>query len=493
MADLTTDTAKSVRQGHCSDRHYVARARRSLLQLLHDVQFAPDEREFFADDIEALQRAIAKLERGRLTVAIFGMVGRGKSAMANALLRRDDFAMAPIHGTTRSPQRSAWETYTPSAALESATPTIRQVEIVDTPGLNDVDGSARDRLARQTARQADLILFVLAGDITAAEHQALSELRLVNKPILLAFNKIDLYPDRDRQAIYASLTSPKLRQLIAPEDIALTAARPKPEPIEVHWPDGRVEETWEQPEPHIDDLEAKLQSIVARDGLSLIALNALLFADDWRDRVVKKKVRLRDLRVQTAIWQYAGWKAIAVAFNPIPVLDILGAMAADLGLVTAVSRQYGLGLTRSGSGRVLAQLLMGWGSYVAIELWSMLGSGFSIAPLGAALVGGGFDAGSDLASYGGAALLQASAAGLTAYLMGRVTREALQQSDGRDADSPKQVLTSLLASLRPSSALYRLREDIRIARGTATSTQQRSMFSSKFGRRFWNRKSALQD
>lgn len=457
-------------------RHHVARARRSLQQLAHDVQFAPDEREYFADDVADLRAALHRLEQGCLTIAMFGTVGRGKSAVANALLDRDDFAMAPIHGTTRSPQRAR---RTPAATdSESAPDCIRRIEILDLPGLNDVDGAARDRLARQAARQADLIVFVLAGDMTAIEHQALVELRRVNKPLVLAFNKIDLYPDRDRQAIYASLTDPKLQEFINPDEIALVAARPKPAPIEVRWPDGRSETTWAHPEPDVADLEAKLQQTIARDGPALLALNALLFADDWRDRVVKKKMRLRDVRAQAAIWRYAGWKAIAVALNPIPGLDILGSVAVDLGMMTAVARQYGLGLPRSAA--LVKQGLAGWGGVALVELVTSVGWTPGAA-VGAIANGGAV-------SYGATACVQAAVAGLTAYLLGQATRTALQQGDRLNTDSPKQVLRSLLGSLKPHSALYRLQHDIGLAAGvaaqrrTARPPQRSSPGRAKAGR-----------
>jgi predicted GTPase len=108
-----------------------------------------------------------------------------------------------------------------------------QVELIDTPGLDEIQGESRAQMAREVASQADLILFVVAGDITRTEYQALCELRQNQKPIILVFNKIDLYPDQDREAIYRQLQqlgtgSPKDRRLqktLTEDEIVMVAGR----------------------------------------------------------------------------------------------------------------------------------------------------------------------------------------------------------------------------------------------------------------------------
>ncbi|MEO1134141.1 MAG: hypothetical protein AAFX40_15740, partial [Cyanobacteria bacterium J06639_1] len=70
--------------------------------------------------------------------------------------------------------------------------------------------------------------------------------------------------------------------------------------------------------------------------------------------------------------------------------------------------------------------------------------------------------GTSVTAYGMAALAQASAAGFTAYLVGRATRDYLQHGDRWDDESPAQMLRSVLADLTPQSALYPLKQDIDI-------------------------------
>ena len=43
----------------------------------------------------------------------------------------------------------------------------------------------RAQMAKDIARQSDLILFIVAGDITRTEYKALTELRKTQKPLIL--------------------------------------------------------------------------------------------------------------------------------------------------------------------------------------------------------------------------------------------------------------------------------------------------------------------
>jgi len=46
--------------------------------------------------------------------------------------------------------------------------------LIDTPGLDKVDGALRTALAQQVAKQTDLILFVIAAEVAKMEHGALA-------------------------------------------------------------------------------------------------------------------------------------------------------------------------------------------------------------------------------------------------------------------------------------------------------------------------------
>ena len=99
------------------------------------------------------------------------------------------------------------------------------VRLIDTPGLEEVGDEGRGHLATEAARRADLVLFVLAEDLTATARKALVGLREIGKPIVVALNKVDLLGPDERDAILAAVRS-GLAGLIPAEDIIPIAAAP---------------------------------------------------------------------------------------------------------------------------------------------------------------------------------------------------------------------------------------------------------------------------
>ena len=49
-----------------------------------------------------------------------------------------------------------------------------RIELIDTPGIDEIDGETREAWRGSWRSRADLILFVIAGDMTQVEYQALS-------------------------------------------------------------------------------------------------------------------------------------------------------------------------------------------------------------------------------------------------------------------------------------------------------------------------------
>ena len=120
---------------------------------------------------------------------MFGLVSRGKSALLNALIGEKIFETGPLNGVTQQPRIVTWS---PGGGLVSGDRSIVpessskiQIELIDTPGLDEIDGQARAEMAQTVARQADLILFVISGDMTRTEYKALCNLRQAQKPLIL--------------------------------------------------------------------------------------------------------------------------------------------------------------------------------------------------------------------------------------------------------------------------------------------------------------------
>ncbi|AFZ16199.1 GTP-binding protein [Allocoleopsis franciscana] len=407
-------------------------------------------------EIESLKSSLDKLDQGVIRIAAFGLVSRGKSAVVNALLGQKILQTGPLHGVTQWPRSVRWTPGTEGKV---------QVELIDTPGLDEIQGESRAQMAREVASQADLILFVVAGDITRTEYQALCELRQAQKPIILVFNKIDLYPDQDREAIYRQLQqlgtgSPKDRRLqktLTEDEIVMVAAEPAPLEVRVEWPDGRVTYEWETPQPQIDQLKQKIFKILNREGRSLLALNALFQARDAETNMAKKTLEFRKAEAEELIWRFTKYKSLAVALNPIGVLDVLGGAIADLALIRSLSRLYGLPMTSYEAGKLWKKIVVSSGGLLLGEMGSsmLLGLGKS-----ASAVTSVFDSASGVTAYTGSAIAQAGIAGYGTYTVGQAAQVYLEQGCSWGPIGPSTVIQDILNQVEPDTILYRLRQEL---------------------------------
>ncbi|MDX2255829.1 MAG: Era-like GTP-binding protein [Pseudanabaenaceae cyanobacterium bins.39] len=234
-------------------------------ELLHQYQL-----RFQADlteaELQTIQALANKLSQCTIAIAVFGKVSTGKTSLINALVGKRLGATGVLHGVTADIQSYRWQVPNGKVSLQ----------LIDTPGLDEVAGAERSLMALTAAKQADLILFVFAGDLTRLEQEAIAQLQKYHKPILLVFNKTDLYTDRDRQDIYASLQSPTIRQLISPQEIIMTVSDPQPERVRHLSADGQTyQDIWEKPQPQIQDLQQKIIDILNSEGKALLSINAL--------------------------------------------------------------------------------------------------------------------------------------------------------------------------------------------------------------------------
>ncbi|MBD2542586.1 DUF697 domain-containing protein [Planktothricoides raciborskii] len=416
--------------------------------------------------LDGLKASLEKLDQEILRIAAFGLVSRGKSALLNALLGQKLLTTGPIHGVTQWPRSLQWKI----DDIPIANPSLKKnneddqkiiIELIDTPGLDEVEGQARSQMARDVAQQADLILFVVAGDITRTEYDALCDLRQAGKPMILVFNKIDLYPDQDREAIYQQLLSlggsRGVNRLLSANDIVMVSAEPAPLQVRVEWPDGRVSYELETPGPQVEELKQKIFNIVQKEGRSLIALNALTQVRDAESKMAKIALAARTEQAENLIQKFSQYKALAVALNPIPIIDLLGGSAADLLLIRSLARLYGLPMTSYEAGNLLKQILFSSGGLLLSELLS--GVFLGLSKTGAA-IGGGMGDGAGITAYAGAAIAQATMAGFGTYKVGQAAQVYLEQGCTWGQMGPSTVIQEILSQLDHDSVCDRLREDL---------------------------------
>lgn len=440
-------------------------AQNSLQNLVNNLDLTVREQRGLETEIKDLQMMLNKLENQVVHIAVFGMVGRGKSSLLNALLGQTLFETGPIHGVTRSSQRASWWV-NPESLQGSEEEILRvslrgsgnsRIELIDTPGIDEVNGETREQLARQVAKQADLILFVVSGDITKVEYQALSDLRQASKPMLLVFNKIDQYPDADRIAIYEKIRDDRVRELLSPDEIVMAAASPlvaRP----LRRPDGTLGAEMVPGPAQVTELKLKILEILEREGKALVALNTMLYADDVNEHLIQRKMQIRDSSANQLIWKAVMAKALAIALNPITVVDVLSSVVIDLAMILSLSRLYGIPMTNQGAMNLLRKIAICMGGISASELLANLGLSSLKGLLGLSLPATG---GASLLPYLSVAMTQASVAGFASYGIGQVTKQYLANGASWGPNGPKTVVTQILASLDQSYIINRIKDELR--------------------------------
>ncbi|MFP4133522.1 MAG: GTP-binding protein [Halothece sp.] len=439
-------------------------AQDSLRSIVQNINLSPEEQSGLEAEINYLTAMLDKLDHSVVQIAAFGMVGRGKSSVLNALLGENVFQTGPLHGVTRTVGSANWELSEESLGnsdqdiLRVSLPSHQQsqIQLVDTPGIDEVDGETRELMAHQVAKQADLILFIVAGDITKVEYNALSRLREVGKPMLLVFNKIDQYPEADRAAIHQTICSDRVKELLSPEEVVMVAACPL-EKRGIRRKDGTMGIKTQQGTPQVLELKRKILEILDREGKSLVALNTMLYADEVNDQILQRKLEIRSEAAEQLIWKASLTKAVAVALNPVTVLDLFTGAVVDVAMILALSRLYGIPMTQTAAIALLQKIAISMGGISASDVLTSLGlsSLKGILGLSAPVTGG-----ASFVPYVSVAITQAGVAGVSSYAIGHVSNTYLANGASWGLDGPKSVVKNILDSLDEESILNRIKGEL---------------------------------
>ena len=410
-------------------------ARESLRELIEDARLPAGVRESLAHDYDAVQGMLDKIEHGHLHLSVFGRVSTGKSSLLNALIGREVFSVSPLHGETRFSSMEAWN------EVEAG-----GVFLIDTPGLDEAGGEDREALAREVASRSDLVIFVVDGDITDTELDALKAAIAEGRPIIVVLNKSDLYTLDEREALLRSVRE-KTDGIIDPDHIIIAAAQPRPQIVVEKDADGNEREQRREREPDISELKLKLWEILEAEGKTLAALNASLFASDLSDAVGRRILAARRNLGERLVRTYCIAKGVGVAFNPIPVADLFAAAFIDVGMVVHLSKVYDLPLSKKEAGKIIG-VIAGESAALMTTVWALnfVSSALKVGTIGLSTI---LTAGA-----------QGAIAYYSTYLVGQVASEYLAQGKSWGEGGPKQVVQEILESLDRDTVLRDARREI---------------------------------
>lgn len=411
-------------------------ARESLRELLQDTRVPAAVRDALAEDYAQIQVMLEKLEHGHIHIAAVGRVSVGKSSLLNALLGENRFRTSPLHGETRRTDLANWVEYQAGG-----------VYLIDTPGLDEVDGEAREKMAHAVAARTDLILFVVDGDITDVELKALRVLAEQHHPIILVLNKADRYTANE-QALLLDTLRKRAGKWIDPKNVISTAAQPAARVVIEVDASGYETETTRPRAVDVEQLKQRLWAVLEAEGKTLAALNATLFADSLSEQVTQRIIEARSQIAGKVVRTYCIAKGVAVAFNPVPIADLFAAAVMDVTMVVHLSRTYGLPLSRREAGTLV--------QVIAAQIVALVGTVWAINLVSSALK----------ATTGGlSTVVTAGAQGAVAYyatyIVGRVAERYFAQGKSWQEGGPKRVVQDILDSVDRESILAEARRDIR--------------------------------
>ena len=118
------------------------------------------------------------------TICIIGRCNAGKSSLINAVAEQDVAIVSPTAGTTTDVVAKSYE-------LLPLGPVI----FYDTAGLDDEGdlGQRRMKTTRKALYRSDIALIVISESITPTDKRIINEVKTLDIPFLVVFNKNDVY------------------------------------------------------------------------------------------------------------------------------------------------------------------------------------------------------------------------------------------------------------------------------------------------------------
>lgn len=209
----------------------------------------------------------------------------------------------------------------------------------ETPPLF-TDLTSYDQTAQKQVFAADLVIFLVNGDLMASQWQTLQHWHQARQTLLIAFNKQDQYQPEQRELILNQLRRHCAGAIASSRIMAITAA-PQRVKVKKIQTDGTATEHFEQPAPELQTLSAQLSTLL-NDAETQ---QQLLWSTIWRTARLTQhnaKQTLNKFRREKAlpILEKYQWLAAGATFaNPVAALDLLvtaavtGQMIMDLGAV----------------------------------------------------------------------------------------------------------------------------------------------------------------
>lgn len=141
--------------------------------------------------VDEIREQRRRKQSGEVYIALFGEISSGKSSLVKALLPKADIETDPRGGTTQEVSHYRWQAGSGDAVI-----------IADLPGFN-LDSNP---LILEEARRAHLVVFLCDSDITRSQMEQLETLLSIEKPLIVALNKVDRFSVSEARSIAENIS-----------------------------------------------------------------------------------------------------------------------------------------------------------------------------------------------------------------------------------------------------------------------------------------------
>jgi uncharacterized protein len=262
------------------------------------------------------------LTRQTLQIALVGATGTGKTTLQQQLQMQWG-AIAP-----------------PMICAEVASGAVSGLTV--TPGVP------------AAAIAADLVLFLITGDITDSECQELRAIAAQTRT-LLVFNKQDQFLPQQRPEILSRIQQ-QVQAQIQGLDVVAIAAAPPPIRVRQHQADGSQREWLEPQSPDLQGLIQRLQHIAQTETPQLVLASSLQQAVCLKSQAKTTLNDCRRARALPLVEQFQ-WISAATAFaSPLPTVDVIATAAINAQMLLDLGALYRQPFTLSQAQKMVVTL-----------------------------------------------------------------------------------------------------------------------------------------
>ncbi len=224
------------------------------------------------------------------------------------------------------------------ATWQAASP--QPVSLLEAPSftLATESGLTADAIALKQSLTADLVVFLVTGDLTESELQTLKQLAS-RKRTLLVLNKQDHYLPDERVTLLNRMREWGQGWLRS-EDILAIATDPRPLKVRRHQADGSWQEWLEDQPADIAALSQRLTTILQTESRHLVLASSLGSAQALKAEAAAALNQVRRTRALPIVEQFQ-WIAAGTAFaSPIPTLDVVATAAINAQMILDLGKIY---------------------------------------------------------------------------------------------------------------------------------------------------------